>query len=1176
MSTLIDNAMRCLSCGSENRPDASFCLACGTKLAQSCSHCGRELPPSARFCDGCGQPIGPARAGHEAPGSSAVDPAAPDPRSYTPKHLAEKILTTRAALEGERKQVTVLFADVAGSTSIAERLDPEEVHEVMDGCFRILLGEVHRYEGNVNQFTGDGIMALFGAPIAHEDAPERAIRAALDMQRELQRYGDELSRQRGIDFKMRVGINSGPVVVGKIGDDLRMDYTAVGDTTNLAARLQTAAAPGTVVISEQTAKLVTGRFVTQPLGPLLLKGKSEPVAAHVVVRALPRIPLVAPSERGLTPLVGRATELTTLETIFNHVRGGSGQVVFVVGEAGIGKSRLLYELHRRLGSEAVTWLQGRCISFGRTIPFLPLIDVLKGGFGIDESDDDAAIIDKVREGAARLGPEMEPGVPYLRALLAVAPGDPEVERLDARARHFATFDALKRFLLASAAKQPLIILVEDLHWIDPASQECLTYLVDAAARARVLLLCTYRPGYQPVIADRSYLHRLTLQPLSPADTEAMAAAMLEAQAFPAEIRKLIVDKAEGNPFFIEEVTKSLLELGALTRKAEGYALARPLAEIVIPDTIHDVIMARIDRLGDEPKRAIQVASVIGREFAVRLLQRAAELGDRVDGLVGELRALELIYEKFGVPELAYMFKHALTHDVAYESLLVQRRKHLHRMIGRAIEELYGDRLSDHWETLAHHFYRGEEWGRAFDYLVKAADKALAAYANAEACAAIDRALEVGTHLGIDEAQTAALLERRGRALFGVSDFPGAIHAYREALTGAPAAARARLHIALADALVLGHELDAAVVAAGEAQRLAEPVEASAVGGMASFIVGFVSLVRGNLEDAARAFTDGSRAAQASHDSGLAAMTDAYMALMANWRGDYDAAVTALRPIPDSFRRANALLQAAESSSHLAIALAGAGRYAEALAVLAESIALAESIGEKFWRARMWNTRGWILGELGAREAATEANQRCLDLADQLGSLCLAPELVGNATLNLADVALVAGDAPVVVPYLERVGALLADRRNEWMTWRYGMRHHLAAAELALAHGESARAREEIEAGLVTARRTRSRRYIVRGLRVLAAGSAAEGNYWDAERLLLQSVSEARALGNPPQLWHSCLAYGRVLDRLGRRDEAIAAWREGRNLIRTVAAALPVDLRQSLLASPVSACLGALG
>src|SRR5262245_15216267 len=398
--------MNCTACGHANREGAKFCAGCGRVLPLVCAACEAGLPVDARFCDACGQA---GRAAEPAP-------AALTSLASTPRHLAAKILTSRSAIEGERKLVTVLFADVAGSTALAERLDPEEMHDIMDRCFRLLVEPVHYYEGTVNQFTGDGIMALFGAPIAHEDAPERAVRAALEMQAAVRQFAATLE-QRGIDFQVRIGIKTGPVVVGAIGDDLHMDYTAIGDTTNLSARLQTAAHPGTVLVSEKTAKLIAARFVLQPVGALTLKGKSEPVAAYEVVRALPRTPLVAASSEGLTPLIGRGGELATLLTLFERAREGHGQVVFVVGDAGIGKSRLMHELHQRIGTDDVTWLQGRCISYGRGIPLLPIIDMVKSACGIEEGDPDPIISDKIDRAVTGLGLPLGETAPLMRGLL---------------------------------------------------------------------------------------------------------------------------------------------------------------------------------------------------------------------------------------------------------------------------------------------------------------------------------------------------------------------------------------------------------------------------------------------------------------------------------------------------------------------------------------------------------------------------------------------------------------------------------------------------------------------------------------------------------------------------------------------------------------------------------------
>jgi class 3 adenylate cyclase/tetratricopeptide (TPR) repeat protein len=1160
--------MICSSCGEENRDTAKFCVGCGQSLAILCSGCGAELPAAARFCDQCGAPQQVSAVGTQSSGPDPQHPT-PDPRSYTPTHLAAKILTARSALEGERKQVTVLFADISGFTALSERLDPEDIHGIMDRCFRILSDEVHRYEGTINQYTGDGIMALFGAPIAHEDAPERAVRAALGIHASLKPLGDELRAQRGIDFQMRIGINSGPVVVGKVGDDLRMDYTAVGDTTNLAARLQAAAPPGGILISEATAKFLAGRFATEPVGPLQLKGKSRPVTAHTVVRALPRPPLVTPSEHGLTPLIGRTTELAALETLFNHARAGRGQIAFVVGEAGIGKSRVIHEFRRRLGDQELTWLQGRCISFGRGIPFLPVIEVVKNAFGIDEGDDERTLIMKVAQGIEPLGPEAKAAEVNLRMLLAVDPGDPDITAMDASARRFATFEALKRLMLSSAARQPLIVLIEDLHWIDPASEEYLTYIADAVVGAPILLLCTHRPGYRAALGDRSFITRLALQPLSRDETAAMTTSMLGAQELPAEIRTLIASKAEGNPFFIEEVTKSLIEVGALRRTPTGFTFARPVSEIVIPNTIQDVIMARIDRLGDEPKRAIQIASVIGREFAVRLLQRASELGERVTPLVGELRALELIYEKSGVPELAYMFKHALTHDVAYESLLVQRRKMLHHTIGRAIEELYADRLPEHWETLSHHFYRAEDWPRAFRYLMTAGDKARAAFANSEALTFYDRALEAAAHLQIEPGLRAAILEGKGRAHLCISEFPQAIEALRTALglVSAPED-RARLNAILAEALLWAHEFDLAIAAATEAVATAESCGVERVVGDANYVLAFVAALRGEVERIEQFHVRASRIARSSGAVVLRERLGLLHALRNNWRGKYADAIEEFEQLLPELRRVNELLSLVEGYSHFAITLGGAGEYADMLEVTTDGIALAHSIGDKVWRARLWNTRGWVLAELGAYDAAEEANRRSIEVMKELGSVRFASEFVGNATINLADAALWHGNLSRAEPFLAEVAALLADRRNEWMTWRYGMHYDLTAAEFWIARSDLARARQHIANCMAVAQRTRSRRYVVRAQRLLAACHVAGGNLPEGERLLSEVVSQARTLSNPTQLWQALLGHGQVLHALGRHDEARGAARDGLDLANRVASTLAPELQSVFRSSTV--------
>lgn len=432
------------------------------------------------------------------PPAAAPPALAPErpPLAYTPRHLVEKILAPRSALEGERKQVTVLFADTAGFTALAQGLDPEVVHEVMDHCFGLLTAEAHRFEGTINQYTGDGIMALFGIPLAHEDSPRRAVHAALGMQRALRTFSRELQAQRGVRVQMRIGLNTGLVVVGKIGDDLRMDYTAAGDTTNLAARLQQLAEPGTVVISTATQRLVAGFFETRDLGEHTVKGYAEPVHAFEVLRARgQRTRLTIAAERGLTPYVGRTRELATLLDLFQHVQAGHGQVVSITGEACIGKSRLVLEFRRALAAAAapLTWLEGQCLSFGQATPFLPVVDQLRSNFGIEETDGEPEIIARVETFMRRLG-DLEMHIPALRYLLAVDPGDEALSAMEPAARRQRLIDAVLALVLRGAQRRLLVLVYEDLHWIDASTEALLGTLLDIVAGLPLLLLLTYRVG----------------------------------------------------------------------------------------------------------------------------------------------------------------------------------------------------------------------------------------------------------------------------------------------------------------------------------------------------------------------------------------------------------------------------------------------------------------------------------------------------------------------------------------------------------------------------------------------------------------------------------------------------------------------------------------------------------
>jgi class 3 adenylate cyclase/tetratricopeptide (TPR) repeat protein len=1140
--------MKCARCQQENPPQAKFCLECATPLSLRCVNCGTELPAGAKFCFECATPVG-------APGAA---PRFASPESYTPKHLAEKILTSKAALVGERKQVTVLFVDVSGFTSLSERLDPEDVHRLMTRAFDLMLIEVHRYEGTVNQFLGDGIMALFGAPVGHEDHAQRAVHAALAIRTALEGYQAQLQREQGVGFQVRQGLNTGLVVVGSIGNDLRMDYTAVGDTTNVAARLQQAADGGRILVSEATHRLVGDYFHVRPLGNLSLKGKAEPVSAWEVIGArAARTRLDVEAERGLTPYIGRERELQLLQACFERARTGHGQVVFVVGEPGIGKSRLLYEFRRRLG-DAATWVEGRCISFGRSIAFHPVIDMMKRTFRIEEGDTETAIAKKVEQGIRLLGEDLMPLGSYVRYLLSVDPGDAAVLAMDPRQRRAGIFDALRQLLARASQMRPQIMIIEDVHWIDKASEESLLYAADSIPAARILQILTYRPGYAQPFGEHSYHTRIALTTLSTEDSIEIAQAVLAAERLPEELKSLIVTKAEGNPFFVEEVVKSLQELGAIRRDGERYVPARRLDEIVIPDTIQDVIMARIDRLDESPKEALQIASVIGREFTSRLLDRVADIRGQTEALLRELKALELIYQKSLFPELAYIFKHALTHDVAYNSLLVQRRKELHRLIGLAIETLYADRLFERYEVLAHHFSRAEDWTKALDYFLKAAEKSARAFANREAIAFYDQALEATRRLGNTVSNRTLMTIHQARAdlYLLLSDFQRAC-AESESIRDLARVDGDRVRegealAGMAWASKWAHNFDRALAYAGEAVQVAEETDDKAVLAAGLFTAGTVHLNRGHLTQATEQIHRALAISRSSGDVGHESLSLLYAGLRENWAGNFPEALRLISQSLELARERNLFFALLNGLFIQGIAFIGHGSYDDALAVLEEGLMLSEKIGQEVTRHRLLNSLGWLYFEIGDVDRALDFSRRGADGARQRGD----HETIANAEINLGDILIAKGDHVLAQEVLDETHRLVTNpTTSEWNRWRYSIRLFASLGELWLARGDAARARVFAEQCLEHATRSASRKYVVKGWRLRGEIALSRRQWDEAEEALLQALSVAQVVGNPTQIWKTHVAIGRLRTATSQPDAARAAYRAAQDIIDRVRASL---------------------
>ena len=694
--------MRCSKCRAENLDDARFCEACGTPLEAPCPSCGTRNRPAARFCRKCRAPLG-----------ESVDSASP--ASYTPRHLASKILTSRSAVEGERKQVTVLFADVRGSLELAEQVDPEEWHSIMERFFAILTQHVHRFEGTINQYTGDGIMALFGAPIAHEDHAQRACFAALSMRDDLRLYADELRMRRGFNFSVRMGMNSGEVVVGKIGDDLRMDYTAQGHAVGLAARMEQLAQPGTVLLTANTGRLVAGYFALRDLGVSSVKGVSDPL--HVfelegLGSLATRFDLSR--ARGLSRFVGRGRETGLLEAALARTLAGEGRIVGIVAEAGSGKSRLCHEFAQRCRSRGIEVLTASAVPQGQSAPFQPVLQILRGLCGVGERDGAEQARTKVAGALLLRDEKFRDDLPFLFEFLGIAESTQPRPRMEPELVQRRLFGVIRKLIGTRQQAGPAVLVFEDLQWMDGASSAALKDLVEAVPATRTLLLVNFRPEYQAAWMQSANYQRVALEPLSHEAVTALLAELLGPDPSLTELAARIQTRAGGNPFFVEEIVQTLIESGSLEGARGAHRAARAVTDALLPPTVQAALSARIDRLSELEKDVLQAAAVIGTDFAESLLQRVAERPEiDVAGALGALVDAGFMVEILSGAEPAFEFKHPLTQEVAYRSQLGERRTRLHARAARAIEALSADRLDEQAAILAEH------WERAGDALVAA-------------------------------------------------------------------------------------------------------------------------------------------------------------------------------------------------------------------------------------------------------------------------------------------------------------------------------------------------------------------------------------------------------------------------------------------------------------------------
>jgi class 3 adenylate cyclase/tetratricopeptide (TPR) repeat protein len=1054
-----------------------------------CPRCQALNPAGQKFCGECGAALTPSS-------------ASPAPKTYTPRHLAEKILTSRTALEGERKQVSVLFADLKGSMELLAERDPEEARKLLDPVLEHMMDAVHHYEGTVNQVMGDGIMALFGAPLAHEDHAVRACYAALRMQASVKRYADEVRRSHAAVVRIRVGINSGEVVVRAIGNDLRMDYTAVGQTTHLAARMEQLADPGTIVITPETLALAEGYVEVKPLGPVPVKGLTGALEVYQVTGAGPaRTRLQVAARRGFTRFVGRDAELQQLRRAQQLAADGHGQVAAVIGEAGVGKSRLVYEFTHSHRSRGWLTLESVSVAYGKATSYLPVIDLLKGYFKVDDRDDLREIREKVTGKLLALDRSLEPTLTALLALLDVPVDDAEWRTLDPAERRRRTLDGVLRVLLREAREQPLLLIFDDLHWIDGETQALLDALVESLGSARVLLLVNYRPEYEHAWGGKAYYSQVRMDALPAESAGELLDALLGDDPGLAPLKQLLVKR--GNPFFLEETVRTLVETKVLDGPRGRYRLARPIQALQVPRTVQPMLAARIDRLQAEHKRLLQVASVVGKVVPFALLRQVADLpDDALRGGLDHLQGAEFVYQTGSHPDGEYCFKHTLTHEVTYGGLLHERRRELHARLVGAIESLHSGRLDEHTERLAHHALRGELRDKAVEYLRQAGLRAAARSAIQDARAWFEGALRVLESLP----ESRFTLER------GFD-----------------------IRLDLRSPLNLLGEVREALERLREAETIAERLNDDHRRGLVSALMTNTHSLLGELDAALASGGRGLAIAASLGDSALRTVATAYLEQAHYYRGEYERVVELATddlaaPPADRFYEMSPRSTVGPRSSWLIDSFAELGRFAEAARYEAEAIRLAESAHSVFAVGMAHASRLHLLkGDWAKARSVVEHG--------------IAAYRTGNMILQLPP--MVAASAWVLAQLGETREALSRLGEGERLVGRYAgwgvagnvgtIYHALGRACLLLGRPADAR-----RLGDQAIEFSRQRPGIAAHALHLLGDVASHPDCFDAERGEAhygQALALAGPRGMRPLLAHCHLGLGKLYRRTGKRQQA---------------------------------------
>jgi class 3 adenylate cyclase/tetratricopeptide (TPR) repeat protein len=1089
--------MQCPRCQHEAPPRAKFCPECAAPLPARCAKCENELPAAAKFCPQCAAPVGAA---------SDAAPRFASPASYTPMHLAERIRTSKDALEGERKHVTVLFADLKGSMELLADRDPEDARRLLDAVLERMIEAVHHYEGTVNQVMGDGIMALFGAPIAHEEHAVRACYAALRMQQHVSEYAQEVHRTLGVPVHIRVGLNSGEVVVRSIGSDLHMDYTAIGQTTHLAARMEQMAMPGTILLPSETLGLVEGYVLTRSLGPRPVKGVEAPLEIYELLGASPiRSRLHAAAARGLTRFVGRDSEIAQLASARDRARAGSGQLVAVVGEPGVGKSRLYWEFIRSHLTEGWLVLESTSVSYGKATAYLPVIDLLRAYFKIGERDEARVVREKVTGKLLTLDENLRAALVPVLALLGAPVADQSWEGLGAIERRHRTFDAIKHLVLRESLVQPVVLLFEDLHWIDDETQGLLDALVDSLPTARVVLLVNYRPEYRHTWGGQSCYTQLRINPLPAASAGELLDDLLGSSRPLEPLKRLLLDRTEGNPFFLEEMVRTLIESGVLVGDRGSFRLARALDTSHVPATVQAVLAARIDRLPSPVKYLLQSAAVIGKTTALTLLGTVSEMGalELRRGLA-QLQAAEFLYETNLFPEIEYTFKHALTLEVAYQSLLRERRRMLHAGVLAALEARSREQGPVSVEVLAHHALRGELWEPAASYLYRAGAKAQAEARYGPAVDFYEAAMDALQRLGkaadprleLDVCLELWSTRISTNRVDGLGELGARVEALARRLEAGPRLAQ--VQVRQAQAIAVASAIPGTLVSALELAREAGAGADTAdlrTRSYARFVMGVAYRDMGRLEEAIREHDAGARlfaTEAAGHEPGL--VYPIFVSLC-GWRSEAEAAL---------------------------------GRFDAALATGSEALRVAAEIRHSSSLAIANAFLGYTHLLRGDLPAAIPVLERGLAIAEE-------HDVVHGICANgvyLAWARCLAGDRARGLEYLDRAFERHAPALMQWT--RFGT----VTAATYLAGRRTADAWRVSAAGTAAAAERGAQGYCAPLLRLEAEILLADGDTASAQPRAEEALAAALELGAPPEIGHC----HRVLARVSPSSEHAASAR----------------------------------